>query len=265
MATATGTLATSNRYGREDGNKVFSGDVRLKRGRDIKAYFELSEDFCAPSGTTLPAWLAAQDTSAAGSPTIDYVDDATGGEYELTHDNQSEAQNIGLNGGDNLCLSTDKAPYIEVRAKLNTSGTTMTADQRVVIGLAAARNATLDDVATHAWFRIEGANWNILTEVDDASTDDDDNDSGLDWSDNSYAVFRVSVNAAGSAVFEVDLEDGNGWQAAGAPLDVSALVSSAVKWQPFIELQRDAGTETDSLVIDYVRCGHAVARSSTGI
>lgn len=239
---------------------TFDSDVHLKYGVSGTKYWSLFEDFVGAAGSTLPSWLTTHDTSAAGSPTLDYVSSADGGQFTLTTDNTSEAQNIAIYGGDSLPLDTAKEPWFEARVKLNTAGAAFTADQRLVIGLAAARNATLNDNATHAWFRIEGANFNILTEVDDAASgDDDDNDSGLDWSDNGWAKFRVRIDSLGYAKFEVDLEDGargeENWVQAGELLDLTALVASSVNWQPYIEMQRDAGTEVEAVHIDYIAIG----------
>lgn len=248
-------IAHSNSFHRQPGPAVFQKDLRLQSWLDRKTHWMLEHEFEGDAGDSLPMWLGTQDTSAAGSPTLDYVADTAGGVFRLKHDNTSEAQTLTLYGADNLLLNPAKNPFMVARVLLNTEGAAFSADQRIVIGLASARNATLDSVATNAWFRVEGANFDILTESDDGTTDDDDNDSTLDWSDNAYAWFRVSVFYTEKKVlFEVDLEDGDGWRVAGAPLAVAAI-SSSMLLQPFIEIQRDASTEQEDVLIDYLAIG----------
>ena len=80
----------------------FLEPIRVRKGIDQADYIEKSEHFIGPAGTTLPAWLSTHDTSAAGSPTLNYVANADGGEFTLTMDTQSEQQNLALYGGDYL-------------------------------------------------------------------------------------------------------------------------------------------------------------------
>ncbi len=252
MATPT---SHSDAFSRKTPPTSFKRDVRFESWMDRRTYWQESHEFLQVAGTTLPAYLAVHDTSSAGSPTKDYVANQGGGVYRLKHDSQSEQQNLALYGGDHLTLDPSKDPFFIARVKLNTAGAAFTADQRLVIGMAAARNATLDSNATHAWFRIEGANFNILTESDDATTDDDDNDTTLDWSDNAWAWFRCWIDYTRlKAYFEVDLGTSAGWVAAGPPLAIAAITSSHLM-QPYIEIQRDAGAEEEDLLIDSISFG----------
>lgn len=245
-------MTTEAPFLRMSKKRSFQHDVRFESWLDRRNHGAYEHDFEYGAGSTLPAWLATQDTSAAGTPTLDYVANSDLGTYTLTHDATNEQQNLTLYGGDSKPLPIANSPWLICCAKLNTAGATMSADQRLVMGLASNRNAALDSVVTHAWFRLEGANWNILTETDDGTTDDDDNDSALDWSDAAYAWFRIRVNPALAVTFEVDLDDGNGWQTAGATLSLAAATGNV---QPFIELQRDAGAEAEALTIDYLAVG----------
>lgn len=230
--------------------------VEYQKGIEERTYAYRSEDFLQSSSGTLPDAWAVQDTSAAGSPTLDYVDDAALGQFELTHDSQDEAQNLTLYWGDSLHLDPTKGLQVDIRCLINTSTAQLTANQRLVVGLASARNATLDSITDHVWMRLEGdgANFDILMEGDDGTTDTNDQDSGLNWSDNSFATFRFNFETLTEVVMEVDLEDGSGFQYAGevsVPLMTSQL-------QPYIELQKDSGAETHSVIVDYV--SYAVQR-----
>ena len=206
--------------------------VKSKIGaEDLGGTGGLFEDFLGSAGADLPSPWAVHDTSAAGSPTTDYVSAGAGGLFRLANDAQSEAQNLAL--------------YMEARIRLNTAGAAFTADQRLVVGLAAARNATLDSNASHVWFRIEGANLNILIEGDDGVTDTNDTDTGIDYVDNEFLVLGIDMTTLSAVKFYVD-----GVEVA-TTIDVSALLSDD-GLQPYIEMQRDAGTEVETLDIDYV-------------
>ncbi len=207
-------------------------------------FIELFEDFNAPAGTTLPAWLDTQDTSTSGTPTIDYVANAAGGVFTLTFASTDEVETLTLYGGDHLPVTVQPGLIFECRIKLDAGTFPWSADQRLVCGLASARNATLDSVATHAWFRLEGNSANILWETDDGTTDDNDNDTGVDLADDTYVLLRIDVVALDDVRFYVDgLHCGTG--------DLTDASGDGV--QVFIEAQKDAGTETDAVSVDYVR------------
>lgn len=202
----------------------------------------IKEDFLQSSSGTLPAPWAKQDTSSSGTPVIDFVDDAANGEYALTHDDTDEAQKVTLYWGDSLHIPVDKNPIIDLRVKIAPDTAPWSADQRVVFGLASARNATLDSVATHAWFRMEGNNLNIYYEGDDGTTDTNDQDSGVDYADDTYVDLRIDMENLAAVAFYVD-------DTLVGTVDMSAATGNL---QPYIELQKDGGTEEDSVVIDYV-------------
>lgn len=204
------------------------------------------EDFLGAAGTTLPAPLAKQDTSAAGAPTLDYVASAINGEYKLATDATAEAQNITLYFGDQLVINPLLNPVFETRIKVNFAGAAFSDDQRLVVGLAAARNAVLDSNVAHVWFRIEGASRNILVEADDGTTDTDDQDSTIDIVDDTYLTLRIDLTDTSNIGFYV-----NGIEQGGAVVSASALAASN-KLQPYIELQKDAGTEVEAVSVDYI-------------
>ncbi len=210
-------------------------------GADRLTKFSLADDFC---GSSLPSWLASQDTSSAGTPTIAVVADAVGGQWTLTHASTDEVENIGLNGGNNqyvkLPTVAGEVAAFEARVKISAQ---LTAVERVVIGLASDRNATLDDIATNAWIRAEGANLNIYWETDDGTTDDDDNDTGVNYAADTFFVVRIEVHYGGAVKFFVN----------GAPCGTGSIAATAsAGLQPFIEFQKDSGTTTKYVRIDWL-------------
>lgn len=227
-------------------SRVFPAEI--DPDTDHATHCVLFEDFLEPSGTTLPAWLGTQDTSAAGSPTLDYVDDSHGGIFVLKLAADNEAEAITLYGGDNLTVDINNKPILEMRVKIDPdvtgAGGDLAAGDIIVMGLASARNATLDNVAEHAWFRFEGANHNILVESDDGTTDDNDNDTGVDWVDGTYLTLKVDCSDLTNVVFSIDGAKFGGY-------DISDATGNV---QPFIEVTKAAAANFDHRVtIDYIR------------
>lgn len=245
IATFTATPKANALGERTAGSGVTVDGALIKDGDLDAAQIRVMEDFLESSGATLPSLWGTQDTSAAGTPTIAYVDDAVGGVFQLTHDATDEAQAMTLYWSDSQHIDPTKNPIFEARVRLNIGGATLSADQRVVVGLASARNATLDSIASNAWFRIEGANMNIYVEGDDGVTDTNDVDTLIDYVDNTWLTLRIDMSDLAAVVFSID------GVAFGTTVNVSALTAANVL-QPYIEIQKDAGTETDRLDVDYV-------------
>jgi len=194
-------------------------------------------------GAALPDALTTQDTSSGGSPTLATIS-ASGGQFQILQDNTDEAQNLTLYAGDKLFIDPTKNPYVEIKFKVDFDTLPWSADQRLVAGVGSGRDATLDDMTSNAWFRIDGASANILFESDDGTTDDDDNDSGVDIVDDTFVVVGIDMSNLAAVEFWID-------DALVGTTDASQLSSSTLL-QPFIEMQKDAGTETEDLRVAYI-------------
>ncbi len=208
---------------------------------DLLNHLALVDDFC---GTSLPTWLTSQDTSAAGAPTIAVVADAVGGQWTLTHASTDEAELIGLNAGGNQYLKiptvAGEVLIFEARVKISAQ---LTSVQRVVFGLASDRNADLDAIVTNAWIRCEGANLNIYWETDDGTTDDDDNDTGVNYVADTFFIVRIEIDHTKAVSFFIN----------GAPAGSGTLANTAATaLQPFIEFQKDSGATTNNVRIDWI-------------
>jgi hypothetical protein len=206
--------------------------------RNISEQFEIFDDFSdITDGNT---WVK-QDTSAVGAPTWALVSNTHGGEFAMTLAADAEAESLTLYMGDQKIFQANKKPIFEARIKVSTIG----AAQRVVFGFAGDRNATLDNIAQNAWFRLE-ANMNILVETDDGATDNDDNDTTADATNGTYAVYQVDLSDLSDVKFRVD-----GVSRAPETMSLAALTTETL--QPFIEIQKDSGTSTPSITIDWIR------------
>lgn len=210
----------------------------------------LGSDFMGKAGGTLPSPFVGTKVGVSTNNTVDFASSVANGVYRLTHSSDNENQTMRLDNGDSLLINMSKGPIFRARVKLNIAGPTMSADQRAVIGLSSAYNATLDNVTTNAWFRVEGANLNIFVESDDGTTDTDDQDSGVDYADNVYQIFEIDCTSLSAIYFRI--YDANGVLQGVAKTAMAALAANTLV-QPIVAIQRDAGTEQEVVDIDFVQ------------
>jgi|JI9StandDraft_2_1071091.scaffolds.fasta_scaffold212990_1 hypothetical protein len=210
----------------------------------IQNFVKLEEDFLGPmtltaSPTNGDRWDIA-DTSSAGTPT--YTVGGINGEATLAFDSQSEVQNVCLFQSDVLNWDIDLIQRIEMRVK-----TTATLDiaTSLAFGLASARNDAIDSITAHASFRIIGNN-TLVVESDDGTTDKDDVATGASLSD-TYKKFVIDFTGGKSNVkFYVD----GVRVAASTTFDMSGYTAGL---QPYVQIQKTADTNTDSVTIDYIK------------
>lgn len=235
-------------YLRDEGHSmVRAADRWAVLGSSPAAGCQISDDFFADAGATLPKPWGTQDTSAAGSPTLDYSADAAGGAYILKLATTNEAEAITLYFADQLVIDSTKKPYFAARIKIEAdvtgAGGALGASDAIAIGLASARQTQLDDAAKNVWFRLEGANNNVLVESDDATTDDDDNDTGSDWTDGSWHTYEIDMTDLSKIRFYFD----------GEPVATLAAAAMTGNLQPFIEVRKAAAANFDHrATIDWI-------------
>ena len=210
----------------------------------IQDFVCFEEDFLGPmtltaSPTNGDRWDIA-DTSSAGTPT--YTVGGINGEATLAFDSTSEVQNVCLFQSDVLNWDIDLIQSIEFRVKTVASLDSATS---IAFGLASARNDTIDSLTAHASFRLIGSN-SIVVESDDGTTDKDDIATGTTLVA-TYKKFLIDFTGGKSNVkFYVD----GARVADSTTFDMSAYSSGL---QPYVQLQKTADTNTDSVVIDYVK------------
>lgn len=210
----------------------------------IQDFVEYIEDFLGPQTLTAsPAgsdqWDIA-DTSSSGTPT--YTVGGINGEATLTFDNTSEIQNVCLFKSDVLNFDIDLLHSIELRVKTVATLDTATS---LAFGLCSARNDAIDSLAAHASFRLIGSN-SLVVETDDGTTDNDDVATGASLVA-TYKRFVIDFTGGKSDVkFYVD----GVRVAASTTFDMSGYSAGL---QPYVQLQKTADTNTDSVSIDYVK------------
>lgn len=185
-------------------------------------------------------WLV-DDTSSAGTPTY-----TTGtSEAALTLASTSEVENVCLHFGDSLDFDIDLIQHIEFRVKMGQAA--IDAATQVAFGVASARNDAIDSIGEAALFRVVGADSTtaVVVETDDGSNNNDDVSTGTTLV-NAYKKFVISFAGGKSDVrFYID----------GSPVATSTtfdMSNYSGGLQPFIQIQKTADTNTDSVVIDYV-------------
>lgn len=195
-------------------------------------------------GGTLPPGLASDLQTA--NITLAGLSSVAGGVFRFLTDSTSEAQAGQITFGDVLSIDLANGPILEARIRIAPAGATLTADERIVLGFVSAHataETALDGTTHNAWFRTEGANLDLLWETDDNSTDDDDNDTGINYVKSAWTVFRIDFSTPTAPTFYVD----------GVLATGTAAMAAASYWvQPILCIQRDAGTEANSLDIDYL-------------
>jgi len=208
------------------------------------------DDFYGDAGDTpLNPW--AVDTENTG--VNDFVTDSACGVYRIGTGTDNETQSAQLSWGTNLEINLSKKPLFEARIKLTLSGSNALghANQRMVWGVGtgqAAAETALDNSTINAWFRIEGTDGKIYTEVDDnVSGNDDDNDTGETIDESVYYTYAIDFQDLSSVKFFID-----GSQV-GAGLDLSAITANQGV-EPYFCVHRTSDADTAELMlIDYVR------------
>lgn len=191
---------------------------------------------------TLPYTVTPRTTKTVGLLSAAPVAGTAHGEATFVLGSTSEANVTGFDWGDQVGIPANARPIYQCRLKI--SG--VAADTRAVWGLADAYAATLDDIVNNAWFRWEGNSLNLLAEVDDSTTDDDDNDTLFDLVASTYYLFTIDCTDKGAIRFSVN--DTPYLTLAGAAFAAADVL------QPVLYLQKDTGVGTQSITVDYVRC-----------
>lgn len=183
--------------------------------------------------------------SIAGNPLVGPVDDSANGEVICVLGATNEAQTAVLTWGDQLHIPASRAWMFEAIVKFGTIG----ANERAVVGLCSAYNATWDSTDQNAWFRLEG-DMNLDIETDDATTNDDDNDTGIDIVADTYYLLRIYKAPSGAVHFYAHnlTTDANHAGELSAP----AFTTSHLL-QPIFGVQKASGTGVPSVTCDYMR------------
>jgi hypothetical protein len=240
----------------------------VSRGSDT--YVELFEDFHGVAGA-LSSYHSGFAYSEAGTSTAcsGLLIDAADGVVRLLHttaSNTTEACLLSASASSPIAAKdsdgNSNEVVLEVRAKITLSTDTAfdaSSIYSVYIGLwrptAVTASATLvdglDDNAAFLLGGISGTN-SIYCETDDVTTNNDDKDSGIDFTSGTYHVYKIDMTDLTNVRFFVDGVDANN----GNTFDMSGIGATDYL-EPFVLFSRTdtGGTErAHSMDIDYIKC-----------
>lgn len=201
-----------------------------------------------PSSQSDSDWLI-DDTSASGTPT--YTKGGIGGEATLALAATSEVENVCLHHGDDLNFDIDSLQRVSFRVKMGQSA--LDSASQVAFGVCSARNDAIDSISEVACFRVIGADDTtaVVCESDDGTNNNDDISSGQVLAD-SYKRFVIDFSGGKSDVkFYMDNADGALVRVASSTTFNMENYSAGL--QPFVQIQKTADNNTDSVVVDYIR------------
>lgn len=230
--------------------------------RSAGNYVELFSDFIQDVGETISLPFVYTEAGSTGNQTGDFID-APDGVIRLLHTTTTETEACLLSLGGTNAISPTKEPIFEARVKVNLSSDTFfeaASVYEVIVGMCTAGSAVsvsaaaFDGFADNVGFRLGGgaqATNSIFLESDDGTTDNDDHDSGIDFTAGTYHTLKIDMTDTSAVLFFVDGVHANN----GKTFDMSAIAATDYL-EPFILFARTnaGGTErAHSLDIDYVR------------
>lgn len=228
---------------------IGNGDMTMALNRYL--WVDMFEDFMGKEVNVTDSWLGEKDTSSSGTPTLAILGDADHGVYEMTLASTDEAEIITLYTNDELNIDSDRDPVIVFRLDVNTLPSA--AAEIIVFGLASAQNDTEDSVANHVWFRLE-ADGDLMIESDDGTTDDNDNDTGIDITADTWYEYKIDCTDPTDCDFFYRATLGGDWTEL---LSTTAFsVGADVALQPFVQVSKDGGAGQPSVKIDYIHQFH---------
>lgn len=202
----------------------------------------------------------SDDTATAGCPAA--KDDYDNGAIELLLDNGNEVGDCDLNWGNYLSIDTDTEPFCVFRL---TAQTAPVAADTLFWGFTSAQNDLIDSTTNNLGLSVAGADLNIDAMSDDASTDVNATDTGVDMVAGTMYEYLISTNSMhGRTATDPDgcsptdacvfyrTSTGGAWTQLLPNTTLSIGADKAV--QPTVHVEKTSGTSTPDLLVDYIRC-----------
>lgn len=185
---------------------------------------------------------ASTVTRIAGTPLVQRVTGKHEAVYQLGATN--EVQNAFYTWNDVVAIDPTLKPVFWCRFKVGT----VTTAQTVVIGLASAFSATLSNIVSNVWLRLN-ASLTPLLEGDDGTTDTDAKAvaGGLTTLvSGAYYHLRIGFEDLSAVTFHID---GNLLGTVSVP-----LLTASTLLMPIAGIQKASGTGQVAVNVDYLRC-----------
>ncbi len=209
----------------------------INRGvRCFSDFFDRAQAF-----TTTPTENGWTAVLTGTTPTATCVT-GDGGAAKLTLSSNSESQLAVLYHNDVLAFDVAKLKWVEIIALVGGVDSVTT----IVMGVGSAHNATIDSIATNAWFRMQGSvsTSAIVAESDDATNDFDDKATGQTLAA-VYKTFKIDFqNGLADVRFYIEGER----VAQATTFDMSDL-TAGLNVQPYIALAKASGTGVPTITV----------------
>jgi len=176
--------------------------------------------------------------------------DISCGAIDMIIDADNNAEDAVLYFGDQRSIDLNQHANIEFGLAIQVlpTGGAPATGTTIVFGLAHDHNLDKDTVATHAWFRLQGAA-SLLCETDDTTNDNDDVDTGIDLVATAYHTFRIDSFDIADVKFFVD----GARVCAGTTFDMSNCTADEAIMQPYVSLDKAANVQVGTVRLDYIK------------
>lgn len=200
------------------------------------------EDFLGKATVPPEKWNYV-DVSASGNTTPLLAANVGNGILRLPLDSTSEAQESGVNWGDQLSLVLNQGLICEMGVSLQTLPTLLGIG---VWGLAVAKNSVAASVASNAWFRVAGSGV-VTVESKDTVHTNATIATGVTMVAGALHIFRIDCTVITDVRFYID----GVAVATGTTFDMSTVPTLAL--QPYIHLAKASGAGLGVIDVDYIQ------------
>ena len=209
----------------------------------IADVIDFIDDFTGAAVDETSTW-SLNDTSSSGTPTHAMLADETA--VELALDATDEQQVCGYDFGGKLIFDIDSVEKFIARFKVSN----IVANEQIIIGMGSGWNDDPDAIAASAWFKLD-AGMDLLVETDDGTNDNNDKDTTVDLTADTYIWVMIDFSDTANVKFYTST-DGKIWTPRLATITFN-MSNYTGGLQPMFAVIKASGTTTPSITVDIVR------------
>jgi len=209
----------------------------------IADVIDFIDDFTGAAVDETSTW-SLNDTSSSGTPTHAMLADETA--VELALDATNEQQVCGYDFGGKLIFDIDSVEKFIARFKVSN----IVANEQIIIGMGSGWNDDPDAIAASAWFKLD-AGMDLLVETDDGTNDNNDKDTTVDLTADTYIWVMIDFSDTANVKFYTST-DGKIWTPRLATITFN-MSNYTGGLQPMFAVIKASGTTTPSITVDIVR------------
>lgn len=209
----------------------------------IADVIDFIDDFTGAAVDETSTW-SLNDTSSSGTPTHAMLADETA--VEMALDATDEQQVCGYDFGGKLIFDIDSVEKFIARFKVSN----IVANEQIIIGMGSGWNDDPDAIAASAWFKLD-AGMDLLVETDDGTNDNNDKDTTVDLTADTYIWVMIDFSDTANVKFYTST-DGKIWTPRLATITFN-MSNYTGGLQPMFAVIKASGTTTPSITVDIVR------------